>query len=158
MHELFLLAIGIGIVAGLRSMTAPALVSWGAHLGWLNLHGSPLSFMASPIAVGVFTLGAIGELIADKLPNTPARTAPVGLIARIITGGLCGACLYAAGAATPITGAILGIIGALIGTFAGYHIRRSLVNGLKVKDILIAIPEDIIAIVLAFVIVRSVLS
>lgn len=158
MHELFLLAIGIGIVAGLRSMTAPALVSWGVHLGWLNLHGSPLSFMGSVIAVIIFTLGAIGELIADKLPNTPARTAPVGLIARIIMGGLCGACIYAAGAATPITGAILGIIGALIGTYGGYHIRRALVNGLKVKDTLIAIPEDIIAIVLAFVIVRAVIS
>lgn len=158
MHSLVLLAIGIGIVAGLRSMTAPALVSWGAYLGWLNLHGSPLSFMASPIAVGIFTLGAIGELIADKLPNTPARTAPVGLIARLITGGLCGACIYAAGAATPIAGAILGIIGALIGTFAGYHLRRALVSSLKVKDVMIAIPEDIIAIVLAYVIVRSTLS
>src|SRR5579862_8789575 len=99
MHSLVLLAIGIGIVAGLRSMTAPALVCWGAHLGWINLYNSPLSFMGSAVAVGIFTLGAIGELVADKLPNTPARTAPVGLIARIITGGLCGACIYAAGAA-----------------------------------------------------------
>jgi uncharacterized membrane protein len=158
MHQLFLLAIGIGIVAGLRSLTAPAIVSWGAHLGWINLHDSPLSFMGSPIAVGIFTLLAIVELVADKLPNTPARTAPVGLIARIIMGGLCGACLYAAGAASPIPGAVFGIIGALIGTFAGYHIRRALVSKLNVKDILIAVPEDIIAIVLACVIVRSTLS
>lgn len=158
MHQLFLLAIGIGIVAGLRSLTAPAIVSWGAHLGWINLHDSPLSFMGSAIAVGIFTLLAIVELVADKLPNTPARTAPVGLIARIIMGGLCGACLYAAGAASPIPGAVFGIIGALIGTFAGYHIRRALVSKLNVKDILIAVPEDIIAIVLACVIVRSTLS
>lgn len=158
MHQLFLLAIGIGIVAGLRSLTAPAIVSWGAHLGWINLHDSPLSFMGSPIAVGIFTLLAIVELVADKLPKAPARTAPVGLIARIIMGGLCGACLYAAGAASPIPGAVFGIIGALIGTFAGYHIRRALVTKLNVKDILIAVPEDIIAIVLACVIVRSTLS
>jgi uncharacterized membrane protein len=158
MHQLFLLAIGIGIVAGLRSLTAPAIVSWGAHLGWINLHDSPLSFMGSAIAVGIFTLLAIVELVADKLPNTPARTASVGLIARIIMGGLCGACLYAAGAASPIPGAVFGIIGALIGTFAGYHIRRALVSKLNVKDILIAVPEDIIAIVLACVIVRSTLS
>jgi uncharacterized membrane protein len=158
MHQLFLLAIGIGIVAGLRSLTAPAIVSWGAHLGWINLHDSPLSFMGSPIAVGIFTLLAIVELVADKLPKTPARTAPVGLIARIIMGGLCGACLYAAGAAAPIPGAVFGIIGALIGTFAGYHIRHALVTKLNVKDILIAVPEDIIAILLACVIVRSTLS
>jgi uncharacterized membrane protein len=97
-------------------------------------------------------------LVADKLPKTPARTAPVGLIARIIMGGLCGACLYAAGAAAPIPGAVFGIIGALIGTFAGYHIRHALVTKLNVKDIFIAVPEDIIAIVLACLIVRSTLS
>jgi len=158
MHQLFLLAIGIGIVAGLRSLTAPAIVSWGTHLGWINLHNSPLSFMGSPIAVGIFTLLAILELVADKLPKTPARTAPVGLIARVITGGLYGACLYAAGAASPLPGAVFGIIGALIGTFGGYHLRRALVTKLNVKDIVIAVPEDIIAIVLACVIVRSTLS
>ena len=158
MHSVFLLAIAIGIVAGLRAMTAPALVSWAAHLGWINLHGSPLSFIGSPIAVGIFTLAAIGEIINDKLPKTPPRTAIPSLIVRMISGGFCGACLYAAAAATPITGAILGVIGSLIGTYGGYYIRRSLVNSLKVKDIFIAIPEDIVAIVLSYVVVRSVIS
>jgi uncharacterized membrane protein len=158
MHQVFLLAIAIGFAAGLRALTAPALVSWAAHLGWINLHGSPLSFMGSPIAVGIFTLAAIGELINDKLPKTPPRTAVPSLIARLIMGGLSGACLYAAAAATPVTGAILGIIGAVIGTYAGYYVRRGLVNSLKVKDIFIAIPEDIIAIVLAYCVVRSVIS
>ena len=143
MNHVFLLALGIGIVAGLRSLTAPAMVSWAAHLRWINLMGTPLAFMGSPVAVGIFTLLALVELVADKLPATPARTAPVGLIARIVLGGLSGACLYAAAVAAPITGAVIGIVGALIGAFAGYHIRRALVNGLKVKDIIIAIPEDI---------------
>ena len=62
------------------------------------------------------------------------------------------------GGGIAVPGAVFGIIGALIGTYAGYHIRRALVTRLNVKDILIAIPEDIIAIVLAFVIVRSTLS
>src|SRR5580698_4566124 len=158
MHLLVLLAIGIGFVAGLRSLTAPAIVCWGAHLGWINLHGSPLSFMGSTVAVGIFTLLAILELVGDKLPQTPARTTAFPLIARLIMGALCGACLYAAGAATPLVGSNLGAIGAVIGTFAGYQIRHALVSGLKVKDVLIAIPGDIIAIVLAYVIVRSTLS
>ena len=85
MNYVFVLAFGIGIVAGLRSLTAPAVVAWGAHLGWLNLHGSPLAFMGSTTAVAIFSLLAIGELVVDKLPTTPKRTAPVGLIARIIT-------------------------------------------------------------------------
>jgi uncharacterized membrane protein len=154
MNHVLLLALLIGIVAGLRSLTAPALVSWAAHIGWMNLQGTPLAFMGSTAAVGIFTLLAILELIGDVLPKTPARTTPVPLIARIVMGGLCGACIYAAGAATPLVGAIVGIIGAVIGTYGGYHIRRSLVNGLKVKDIMIAIPEDIIAIALAYFVVR----
>ncbi|MGA2905200.1 MAG: DUF4126 family protein [Candidatus Korobacteraceae bacterium] len=154
MNQALLLAGGIGLVAGLRSLTAPAFVSWAAYLHWINLAGTPLAFMGSPIAVGIFTFLAIVELIADVLPKTPPRTAPMGLIARIVTGGLSGACIYAAAAAAPIVGAMLGIIGAVIGTFAGYHIRRALVSGLKVKDIVIAIPEDMVAIVLAYCIVR----
>lgn len=155
MNHALLLAAGIGFVAGLRSLTAPAFVCWAAHLQWINLMGTPLAFMGSPIAVGIFTLLAIVELIADVMPKTPPRTAPVGLIARIIMGGLSGICIYTAAAARPpIMGAVLGIIGAVIGTYAGYHIRRALVNGLKVKDIFIAIPEDIVAFVLAYCIVR----
>ena len=46
-------AFGIGVVAGLRSLTAPAAVSWGAYLGWLNLQGSPLAFMASIVTVAI---------------------------------------------------------------------------------------------------------
>ena len=74
-----LLIIAIGFIAGLRSMTAPAAVSWGAHLGWLALKGSALGFLSSPVAVGIFTLAALGELVADQLPTTPNRTAPFPL-------------------------------------------------------------------------------
>ena len=38
------LAFGIGVVAGLRSMTAPAVVAWAARLGWISLSGSHLAF------------------------------------------------------------------------------------------------------------------
>ena len=93
MNCVFVFATGIGIVAGLRSLLAPAVVAWAAHFGWLNLHGSPLAFMGSTIAVAVFSLFAIGELVGDKLPKTPKRTALGPLLARILTGGLCGASL-----------------------------------------------------------------
>src|SRR6476620_725171 len=96
MNHVFVFAFAMGIVAGLRSLTAPAVVAWGAHLGWLNLHGSPLAFMGSTIAVAIFSLLAIGELIADKLPMMQKRIAPAPLIARVVTGGLSGACLCAA--------------------------------------------------------------
>jgi len=86
-------ALGIGIVAGLRSLTAPAVVSWAARLGWLSLHDSPLAFMGSTAAVAVFSLLAIAEYVGDLLPTTPSRTKLAPLLARIVLGGLSGACL-----------------------------------------------------------------
>ena len=65
---LFLLALGIGVVAGLRSMTAPAVVAWAAHLGWINLSGSRLAFMGSAWAVGISSLAALGVFVVDQLP------------------------------------------------------------------------------------------
>src|ERR1700720_4145614 len=89
--EVLLLAFLLGVVAGLRSLTAPAVLAWAAHRNWLNVHNTPLSFMASSAAMVIFVLLAVGELIADQLPSTPRRTAPPGLIARIVKGGPCGA-------------------------------------------------------------------
>ena len=149
------LAIGIGIVAGLRSLTAPAGVSWAAHLGWLDLHGSALAFMGSTAAVAIFTLLAIAEYVADLLPMTPRRTMPGPLIARIVMGGLSGACLFVSAGRWLLAGALLGGIGGLIGAFAGYEGRKRLVSGLKVKDIVIAIPEDLVAIGLAYFILSQ---
>jgi uncharacterized membrane protein len=146
-------AIGIGIVAGLRSLTAPAAVSWAAHLGWLDLNGSPLAFMGSTAAVAIFSLLAVAEYVADVLPRTPSRTRPGSLIGRIIMGGLSGACLTVSAGQSLLVGAVLGGTGAVIGTFAGYEARRRLVSGLKVKDVVIAIPEDLVAIILACLLV-----
>jgi len=148
-----LLAFGIGVVTGLRSMTAPAVVAWAAHLGWINLHGSSLAFMGSAWAVGIFTLGALGEFVADQLPSTPARTAAVGLTARIVIGLLTGACLGIAGGASYWLGALIGAIGAIAGAFGGYQARVTLVRGLHVPDAAIAIPEDLVAIGLGLLLV-----
>jgi len=140
------LAFGIGVVAGLRSMTAPAVIAWAAHLGWINLAGSHFAFMGSPWTVGIFTVGALGEFVADLLPNAPARTAAAGLTARIVTGSLSAACLGVAGSASPWAAALLGAVGAFAGAFGGYQVRVGLVRALKVPDLAIAIPEDLVAI------------
>jgi uncharacterized membrane protein len=153
--NVMVLALCIGIVAGLRALTAPALVSWAAHLGWLHLDGTPLAFMGSTIAVAIFTVAALVEYVTDQLPKTPARTVPPQLIARIVMGGLSGACLSLSGGASLLLGALLGAIGAVIGTFGGYQLRTRLVKGLNVKDIFIAIPEDLIAIGLGYLVVSA---
>jgi uncharacterized membrane protein len=136
----------IGVIVGLRSLTPPAVLAWAARLGWIDLHASPLAFMGSKAAVAIFTVLAIGELIADQLPSTPSRTKPPGLIARIVMGGLSGAVIAAAGSQSIAIGELLGVAGGVAGTFAGYEARTRLVRALKVPDIVIACLEDAVAI------------
>ena len=149
-NYVFAVAFGIGIVAGLRSLTASAAVSWAAHLGWLNLHGSPLAFMGSTAAVAIFSLLAIAEYVGDMLPKTPNRTTAAPLIARIVMGGLSGACVCASANQPLLVGIALGGMGGLIGAFAGYEIRKRVVNSLKIKDAIIALAEDLVTIGSAF--------
>lgn len=149
MNYLFPFAIGIGIVAGLRSLTAPAVVAWAAHLGWLNLNNSPLAFMGTTITAVIFSILALFELFIDLQPQTPKRTALFPLAARIVTGGLCGASLCAATNQSLIIGAVLGAVGGVIGAFAGYEIRRRLVTGWNIKDLFVGLLEDLVTIGLA---------
>jgi uncharacterized membrane protein len=140
-----LLAFVIGSFAGLRSLTAPAVVAWAAHLGWLKLE-SPLSLIGSLPAVIILTLLAVGELVADKLPWIPNRTAAVGLIARMLTGGLAGACVAFGGAQSALAGAGLGVLGGVVGAFVGYQVRSQVVKGLGLRDIYVALVEDLVAV------------
>ena len=149
MNNILFFAFGIGIVAGLRALTAPAVTAWAAHSSWLHLQNSPLAFMAATWAVIVFPLLAIFELIGDLLPTTPKRTAPGPLIARILSGALCGACVCVSANQSLLMGTAVGALGAVAGAFAGYEFRKRLVTALKIKDLFIAIPEDLIAIGLA---------
>lgn len=142
---LYLLALLIGVVAGLRAMTAPAVVAWGAWLGWLPLAGTWAGFMGHWIAVLVFTALAIVELIGDQLPSTPSRKVPVQFGTRLVSGAFTGAVLGATGGAT-IGGLIAGVIGAAIGTYGGADIRGRLAAAFG-KDRPAALIEDAVAIV-----------
>ena len=97
--QTLLLAFLIGVVSGLRSLTAPAVVAWAARRNWINLHDSAVSFMGSSVAVVVFSVLALGELVADKLPWIPSRTTVVGIVPRLVFGGLSGAAIASGGTA-----------------------------------------------------------
>ena len=114
---LFLSCFLLGCLTGLRSLTAPATICWAAHFGWLNVAGSKLAFINRPVFLVVMTALALGELIADKLPRTPARTAPLGLIARITFGAFCGVAIAASAGGNLLTAATVAVVGALIGMF-----------------------------------------
>lgn len=151
-----LLCFLLGCVTGLRSLTAPAIVGWAAHLGWLHFAGTKFAFISHPAALIVFTLVALVELIADKLPNTPARTAPPGLIARIAFGCLCGVALAISVGGSLLVAGFVGVIGALVGTLAGYNIRRALVSQAHLPAFGVALAEDVIAIVGGLLIVSHI--
>jgi len=151
--HVLLLAFGIGVITGLRSLTSPAVVAWAAHRGWLNLQGTSLSFLGSTAAVATLTILAVVELVTDKLASTPARTKPLGLSARILLGGLSGAAVALAGRQSAVVGCALGAVGGVVGGFVGYQVRTGLVRALKVPDFVIAVLEDLVAVAGALFIV-----
>jgi len=55
-----------------------------------------------------------------------------------------------------LVGIIGAIVGVLVGTYGGYHTRANLVRSLNVKDIAIAIPEDLVAIALGLFVVSRI--
>jgi uncharacterized membrane protein len=145
-----LLSLLIGVVAGLRAMTAPAAVSWAARLGWLNLAPTPLAFLAHAVASWVLTLLALAELVGDQLPTTPSRTVPIQFGTRVLTGGLSGAGVGAAGGSLAV-GAVAGIVGAVVGTLGGRAFRARLAAAFG-SDRPAAFIEDAVAIGGAFLI------
>ena len=146
-------AFGIGIVAGLRSMTALAAVSWAAHLHRLDLRDSRLALLGSAAAAYMTSALALGELIADKLPFVPNRTSPLPITFRMLSGAVCGAALCVSVNRLILAGTLLGGLGAVNGAFGGFHVRRLLVKHLKVPDMKVALAEDAFAIVAALFIV-----
>ena len=139
-----LLALLIGVVAGLRTMTAPTGVSWAAHLGWLDLSGTWLAFSGYAWTPWIMSVLALVELVTDQLPSTPSRTVPVQFGARIVSGALAGAAIGAARGAL-IGGLVAGIVGATIGTPGGRAVRARLATAFG-HDRPAAFIEDAVAI------------
>jgi uncharacterized membrane protein len=139
------------VVAGLRTLTAPAAVSWAARLGWLHLEHTPLAWLGSAVAPYIFTIAAVAELINDKLPRTPSRKEPGPFIGRVLSGAVCGAAIGWAGQG-PWVGIVLGALGGVAGTLGGYELRMRLARAVG-RDLPIALLEDAIAVVSALCIV-----
>jgi len=143
------LAFALGIVAGLRSMTPPAVVAWAAHFGWIGLAGTPLAFLASAPARYILLAAMLGELVADKLPSTPSRTGAGPFIARIVTGAFAGAALAMGVGESALPGVVTGALGAVVGTLGGYRARTGVVRALGIPDFPVALAEDLIALGIA---------
>ena len=142
----------IGVVSGLRSMAAPAAVSWAVQLGYLSIGDIWLAFLGFRWTRWILSIAALGELIGDKLPSTPSRKALVPFVARILSGGLCGGAIGAT-LGNLYLGMVFGVAGAVAGTLGGYAARIGLVRATGGRDFPIALLEDLIAIVMAVCVV-----
>ena len=150
----FVLSLLIGIVAGLRAMTAPAAISWAARLGWLDVAPTSLAFLGYAWTPWIFTALALAELVTDQLPTTPSRTVPVQFGTRVLVGALCGAAI-GADLGAPVMGLFAGVLGAIVGTLGGRMCRVRLAAALG-SDRPAALIEDAIAIGGALLIVLAV--
>lgn len=139
----WLLAIPLlGVAAGCRAMTPICVVCWFAYLRLLPVQHTWAFWTANIVSVIVFTVLALGEYVGDKLPKTPSRLSPGALIPRLLFGGLVGAILATSLQGSILVGAVLGIIGAVIGAFGGYNVRHYLVFHNNCRDWPVAILED----------------
>lgn len=141
---MIILSFLIGIIAGLRALTPLAVISWAAHLGWLQLQDTWLAFLGFAASAYIATALALGELVNDKLPKTPSRKVPMQFGARIVVGALCGAALAAPGRAA-VAGLFAGAVGAVVGTLGGAAARARLAGAFG-KDLPAALLEDAVAI------------
>lgn len=145
------LALLIGAVAGLRAMTAPAVVAWGAMVGWIDVGDKWSDWMAHPITVVVLTILLLGELVIDQLPKTPSRRVAPQFVTRVITGAFAGAVIGSAFFHT-FSGMGAGMVGAVLGTLGGAALRSRLAAANNGNDRPGAFGEDLLAVGTGFLI------
>ncbi|HLY57999.1 MAG TPA: DUF4126 family protein [Stellaceae bacterium] len=148
-----LLALLIGVVAGLRALMPLAAVSWAAWAGCLPLGDSWLAFMGYTWTPWITTALALVELVTDQLPSTPSRKVPVQFGTRIAVGAFAGAAMGIP-AGQWIAGLVAGVVGAVIGTLGGAAARAQLAAAFK-KDMPAALLEDVVAIAAAALIMYA---
>ena len=138
--------LGLGAVAGVRSMSAPALLSRSASRGDIgNIEGTPFAFLASPRTARILTVLAVGEALADKLPFSPDRISPPGLVGRMASGALVGAALFAAAERRTTIGAGLGLLSAAAASYPSYYLRVKTQEKLGAPNWAVGLVEDALA-------------
>ncbi len=134
----------MGAVAGLRSMSSPAIVSQFVRSGLLPIGHSPISFLNRSATAKTMAALALGELVADKLPFMPKRTKAPSVIARGVTGGLSGAAICSSKRKSVLAGALIGAAAAIGATYGAYQLRRWAGKKFHTADPIIAIVEDVV--------------
>ena len=148
-------ALGLGAVAGIRSMTAPALLSREASRGALaGIGGTPFAPLASPRTARILAVLAVGEAIGDKFWAAPDRISVPGLLGRILSGALVGAALFASEGKRGAAGGALGTVSAVVAAYRSYHLRVGARERLGAPNAALGLAEDAVALSLGLAALR----
>src|SRR5215471_21468930 len=138
------LARRMGVVAGVRPMTALAILALSLRRGWIRSGHPPFARIVSASASKRIAEFAICELVVDKLPFTRCRLDARPLTWRIVSGAICGAAIHGSGKRPIVGGAVLGGLGSLVGSVTAYHVRQKL--GRDMPDLVVALLEDAVTV------------
>lgn len=148
-------ALALGVVGGLRSQLPFALLALVANLGsFARGAGKPLGWLRDPRVAAGLGISALGEEVADKLPQVPSRLKPGPLAGRLALGGLAGAALAREAGVSAAAGGVSGAAGAGLGSYGGYHARTTLVRRTGWPDPIWAVVEETVALGIGFVALR----
>jgi uncharacterized membrane protein len=136
-------AAALGVLAGMRSMAAPAVLGRLSRNGSLAAVKGPLTVITKPGFAGAAMLLSLGELVADKLPITPNRTAAGPLLGRALMGGLSGAAVCSSKRRSVPIGAFIGAAAAIAAAYGAYELRKAIGQKTRLPDAVIGIAEDV---------------
>lgn len=146
-------ALGLGALAGMRSLAAPAILSrqaargsaaGGAWSNGLDLDRTGFGWLGRPFYATILGLLAAGEGAGDKVPGIGKRTRPFSLALRAASGALVGGAIFAGEEEPPVLGAIFGAGAAITMTFLAYWIRKRIAQSGRVNDKALGLGEDLI--------------
>ena len=129
-----------GAATGLRST-----VGVGALVETTST-GLPALATVTPARV-VAGLGVTGELVVDKLPMTPSRLEPAGLLGRIVLAGVAGAVIARAPDRRVAPAVVVAATIAVVSARVGHDLRQ--LASTRVPPLAAAVGEDVVAIGLA---------
>ena len=130
----------LGAATGLRSQLGVASVV-------ARSDPSLPSMLRHPWIRRLVLAAAAGELVVDKLPGTPSRLAPRGIIPRLALGALAASLSAQTRQASWLPAAALGASSAAIAARLGHDVRARLAR--QAPDLAVALAEDALAIAAA---------
>ena len=149
-------AVLLGVAAGLRSQVPVALLAIATQRGDFDPGTGRLArrFGSDEGVLGAVVAFA-GEVVADKLPVTPARTTIGPFLQRLATGGAVGAAVHYDAGRPRALGALLGAAGAGAGAWAGSRARILAAERTRLPGPLLGAIEDLVTIGLAVAVLQS---